>query len=77
MRIAAAYITATSANTAQAEDFVTFLQSNADAQAGLLDSSQRFPAFDADTLSARQDTPAGLATTQALVTLAAYAALAY
>jgi hypothetical protein len=77
MRMDAAYIVTESANTGQAEDFVAFLQSNADAQAALVDSSQRFPAFDADTLSARRDTPAGLATLQALVTLATYAALAY
>jgi hypothetical protein len=77
MRVDAAYIATESANASQAEDFVAFLQSNWDAQAALVDSSQRFPAYDADTLSARRDTPAGLATIQALVTLATYAALAY
>jgi hypothetical protein len=77
MRVDAAYITATTANAGQAQDFVAFLQGNADAQAGLVDSSQRFPAFDAAALRTRQDTPAGLATVQALVTLATYAALAY
>ena len=77
MRVDAAYVTADSANADQAGDFVTFLQGSADTQAALVDSSQRFPAFDADTLSAWRDTPAGLATTQALVTLTTYAALAY
>ena len=77
MHIDAAYLAAASANAAQAGDFIAFLQSDADAQAALLDSSQRLPAFDADTLSGQVDTPAGLATIQALVTLATYAALAY
>ncbi len=77
MRVDAAYVTAASADAAQAEEFVSFLQNNGDTQAALVDSSQRFPAFDAGMLSDRRDTPAGLATAQAMVTLATYATLAY
>jgi hypothetical protein len=77
MHVDAAYVSAASQDPTLAGDFVSFLQADADMQAALLDSSQRLPAFDAKTLDAQRDTPAGLATLQALVTLTTYAALAY
>lgn len=77
MHVDVAYLSAGARSPDAAQQFVDFLQANPDTQVALLDSSQRLPAFGADTLRSQIDTDAGLATIQAVVTLAAVAAHVY
>jgi hypothetical protein len=77
LHVDAAYISAASPNPDLAGEFITFLRDDAETRLGLMESSQRLPAINADVLVSRIDRPDGLTTLQAVVTLAAYAMLAY
>jgi ABC-type glycerol-3-phosphate transport system substrate-binding protein len=74
LHVDVAYISAGAHNPDAAQQFVDFLQGNPDTQIALMDSSQRLPAFGADALRRHIDTEAGLATLQAVNTLAGVAA---
>jgi hypothetical protein len=77
LHVDAAYVSATSANPDLAGEFISFLQGDMDTHVALMESSQRLPAVNAEMLDSRIDRQVGLTALQAVVTLAAYAMLAY